>query len=254
MQQWIRQIINTWLDRRIPPANRITLDQRRIFVFPSRYGCLYLCLCLAIFIGATNYEKNMLYALTFWLFGMFLIAILHSFTNLSGLTLTAIKSHTAFAGTHAEFELELSTTRRGGHEDIQLAWPGQEPVLTCVEAKRPNRVILTHRTNRRGWLRPGRLRVESVYPLGLIRVWTWVDLDVRALVYPNPIPTRVRPITLHRSEEGHELALGYNEEFRGFRDYQPGDPLRHVVWKSLAKGPDPSNRVAPRLYRPATMG
>ncbi len=236
MHQFIRKRIQQWLDKRIPPSTSVTLDQRRIFILPSRYGLVYLLLSMGIFIGATNYEKNMLFGLVFWMLGLFLIAILHSFNNLSGLTITSIKAYPAFAGTHAEFEFELSTMKRRGHEDIRLAWPGQEAVLAQTAPSRPTRVTLTHLTDQRGWLLPGRLRVESVYPLGLLRVWTWVDFDTRALVYPKPISTQVHPISTLRDEQGREVAHGHHEEFRGFRDYRSGDPLRHVMWKSLARG------------------
>ncbi len=236
MRQFIHQQVSAWLGKRIPPSANVTLDQRRIFILPSRYGLLYLILSLSILVGASNYEKNMLYALAFWLLGLFLVAILHSFVNLAGLTITAIKAHPAFAGAHAEFELELSTTKRRGHDDIRLQWPSQEAVLTHVSDKSPTRLVVTHRSERRGWLRPGRLLIESTYPLGLLRVWTWVDLDLQALIYPHPIPTRVQPVAMQMHEQGHERALGHHEEFYGFRNYQPGDPLRHVMWKSLAKG------------------
>ncbi len=229
MRQYIQQQIKLWLGKRIPPATSVTLDQWRIFIFPSRYGYLYLILSMSILVGATNYEKNMLYALAFWLLGLFLVAILHSFANLSGLTITAIKAHPDFAGAHAEFELELFTTKGRGHDDIHLRWPNQESVLTRVCDKRPTRLIVTHLSERRGWLRPGRLLVESTYPLGLLRVWTWVDLDMQALIYPHPIPTRVQPLAMQLNDQGHERALGHHEEFYGFRTYQTGDPLRHVM-------------------------
>jgi uncharacterized protein (DUF58 family) len=245
MPPFMQQTFDTWLRKRIPPSASVTLDHRRVFMLPSRYGFLYLVLSISIFIGATNYDKNMLYALAFWLLSLFLVAILHSFANLSGLTITAIRAHPAFAGAHAEFELELSTTNRRGHEDVRLQWPGQEAVLTQVTAKRPTRVRMAYLSEQRGWLRPGRLLIESVYPLGLLRVWTWVDLDVQALIYPKPVPTRIHPVALHRSEQGHERALGHHEEFHGFRNYLPGDPLRHVMWKSLAKG----QTLQTRLHR-----
>jgi uncharacterized protein (DUF58 family) len=86
-------------------------------------------------------------------------------------------------------------------------------------------------------LHPGRLLIESGYPLGLLRVWTWVDPDMPALIYPKPIQTHVRPEPIAHGEEGEEAwAQGQHDEFRGFRDYLPGDPLRQVMWKTLAKG------------------
>jgi uncharacterized protein (DUF58 family) len=245
MPPFMQRIFKSWLGKRMPPSTHITLNQRCIFIFPSRYGWLYFVLSMSLFIGATNYEKNMLYALVFWLLSLFLMAILHSFANLSGLSITAIKAHHAFAGTHAEFELELATAKPRGHEDVHLQWPGQEAVLVQVNAKSPTHVMVTHLSERRGWLRPGRLLIESFYPLGLLRVWTWVDLDMQALIYPTPLPTRIHPTALHRNDHGEARSLGHHEEFHGFRNYQPGDPLRHVMWKSLAKG----QRLQTRLHQ-----
>jgi uncharacterized protein (DUF58 family) len=80
------------------------------------------------------------------------------------------------------------------------------------------------------------LLIESAYPLGLLRVWTWVDPDMQALIYPKPMQTHVRPEPMTHSEAGDHRAQGQHDEFRGFRPYQPGDPLRQVMWKTLAKG------------------
>jgi uncharacterized protein (DUF58 family) len=236
MQSFLRHILKHWLDQRIPPATSVTLNQQRIFIFPSRYGLAYLGMSMGLLLAATNYEKNMIFALAFWLLSLFLVALLHSYINLSGLTITAISAHPAFAGDHAEFAIELSTRKRWGHEDIRIGWPGEEAVLTHVTPAQPTRLMLTHLSHARGWLRPGRLLIESGYPLGLLRVWTWVDPDMQALIYPKPMQTHVRPEPMTRSEAGDDRAQGQQDEFRGFRDYQPGDPLRQVMWKTLAKG------------------
>jgi len=236
MRSFIRQTLKRWLDKRIPPSASVTLNQQRIFIFPSRYGIAYLGMSLGLLLAATNYDKNMIFALAFWLLSLFLVAILHSYINLSGLTISAIHAHPAFAGDHAEFEIELSTAKRWGHEDIRIGWPGEEAVLTHVTPSQPTRLMLTHLSCARGWLRPGRLLLESGYPLGLLRVWTWVDPDMQALIYPKPMQTHVRPEPMTYSEEGDDRAQGQHDEFRGFRDYHPGDPLRQVMWKTLAKG------------------
>jgi uncharacterized protein (DUF58 family) len=236
MRTCIRQTLKLWLDKRIPPAASVTLNQQQIFIFPSRYGWAYLGILMGLLLAATNYEKNMIFALAFWLLSLFLVAILHSYINLSGLTISAINAHPALAGDHAAFEIELSTTKRRGHEDIRIGWPGEEAVLTHVTPSQPRRLMLTHLSCARGWLRPGRLLIESGYPLGLLRVWTWVDPDLQALIYPKPMQTHVRPAPIRHGEEGDGQAQGQHDEFCGFRDYQPGDPLRQVMWKALAKG------------------
>ena len=245
MRRLIRRKITTWLDRRIPPAASVTLNQKRIFIFPSRYGALYLAMSIGVLMAAINYEKNMLFALAFWLLSLYAVAILHTYMNLAGLTIATRNAHPAFAGAPAEFDLDLSTRRRRRHEDLRLGWPGEDLMPTQVAPEQPTQVTLTYQRQRRGWLRPGRLLVESFYPLGLLRAWTWIDLDVQTLIYPAPVATDRLPPTLAPSAEGHDHLQGQSDEFNGFRDYQPGDSLRHVLGKTLAKG----QPLQTRLYQ-----
>jgi hypothetical protein len=78
-----------WIDQRIPPAREVTLDQRRIFIFPSRVGFFFGGCLLVMLLAAINFENNLSYALTFWLATLFIVAILHTYANLSGLTIRA---------------------------------------------------------------------------------------------------------------------------------------------------------------------
>ena len=52
----------------------------------------------------------------------------------------------------------------------------------------------------------------------------------------DPELLRQRPLDAGRGEEGSATHDPGAEDFSGFRNYTPGDPLRHVAWKTLAKG------------------
>src|SRR5690349_25103785 len=39
---------------------------------------------------------------------------------------------------------------------------------------------------RRGWLALGRVMLETRFPLGLFRAWSYVEPESRCLVYPRP--------------------------------------------------------------------
>lgn len=225
-----------WLDRRIPATRQLTLDQRRIFIFPSRAGLWFLVVLGIMLIAAINYQNNMAFALTFFLFSLFIVAILHTFANLSGLQLTAVKAQPVFAGDTAEFEIQLQRTPRRRHHSIQLGWPGQPLTeISLVDAEQQIAKIF-HASTRRGWLRPGRLLVQSFYPLGLLRAWTWIDLDLAALVYPQPLSCpRPAGVGEGRSDGALQQQLG-SDDFYGFRTYRDGDNPRHVLWRARAKG------------------
>lgn len=247
-QRWQR-----WLNRRIPPASTVTLDQRRIFIFPSATGFFFFICLLVMLIAAINYQNNMSYALTFLLANLFVVAVLHSYANLSGLTLSAVNADPAFAGQRTGFRLRLRCDNRRGHHALRIGWPsgGRRsrflPRLLSVQvmdgevqldiaAESQREVELYLQVGARGWFRPGRLRVESVYPLGLLRCWTWVDLDYRSLVYPAPKAYPEPFASGDNASDGQQLGGTGDDEFFGLRDYREGDSPKRVFWKGVARG------------------
>ena len=176
-----------WINRRIPPARQVTLDQRRIFIFPTRVGFLFLVTLLVMLVAAINYQNNMGFALTFLLANLFVIAVFHTFSNLSGLTIHAVRASPVFAGQQAEFDIMLSTTGNRQYFAVHMQWPGEEGATVNLDDSEELHVKLFAQAEQRGWYKPGRLLVETVYPLGLLRAWSWIDLEIRALVYPKPL-------------------------------------------------------------------
>jgi uncharacterized protein (DUF58 family) len=231
-----RQRWKHWINRRIPPAKSVTLDQKRIFIFPSRAGLFFMACLLVMLVAAINYQNNMSFALVFLLANMFVIAVLHTYANLAGLTIRAVRARPVFAGQTAEFELLLSREGRRQHYAIQLQWPGAEPEIVNLAGSTEATVKQFLETRHRGWHNPGRLLVETVFPLGLLRAWTWVDLEIRSLVYPRPLASGPLPGVATDRPDGSAVPIPGMDDFYGLRDYQSGDPLKQVYWKSVAKG------------------
>ena len=80
------------------------------------------------------------------------------------------------------------------------------------------------------------LTIETRFPLGLFRAWTFWRPASRLLVYPRPEPD-APPLPLARAVPGggQLLHLGSNGETEGVRAYRRGDPLKLVVWKKSVK-------------------
>ena len=123
MRQTLAYQFRQWVNRRIPPAREVTLDQRRIFIFPSRAG-LFFGLCLLVMLmTAINFENNLSYGLTFLLATLFVIAILHTYANLSGLTIRALRAQPAFPGQQSEFQFMIERSKQRDHYALYLKWP-----------------------------------------------------------------------------------------------------------------------------------
>ncbi len=87
---------------------------------------------------------------------------------------------------------------------------------------------------RRGWLRPGRLRLCSQYPFGLFEVWSWINPEFAALVYPR-LEANPPPLPRHGAQAQREVERSGGDELAALRTYQTGDPPRNIAWKASAR-------------------
>lgn len=236
MPAYLDKRFKSWLDKRIPEQPQIVLNQRRIFIFPAVQSVYFFMVLLLLLVAGINYQNNLVYALVFFLLSLFNTSIVFTYLNLAQLGVQAGKASQVFAGDFAEFEIILKRLPGKAHHRLHFSWPDslvQSHDLVGTEQK----LIRLHcLTERRGLFRPGRFLLESHYPLGLIRCWTWLDLGFETVVYPRPIAVQELPVAAAPGEAGRESPHLGKEDFYGFRHYAPGDSLRQVNWRSLAKG------------------
>jgi len=223
------------LEKRLPKGAQITLTQRSIFVLPSRFALPFTAALLLILLVAINYRHSLAYGLCFLLLSLFFIALLHSFRNLSGLTIQAQASDAVFAGQTASFRVCLSSNKRD-HQSIAIGFSKSSLQILDVPAQSSITVELDYPASRRGWLKPKRLLIESHFPLGLWRVWSQIALQQRVLVYPRPLKADI-PLLSGAGDktEGVQMVAAGVDDFRGLRDFVPGDSLKRLDWKAYSR-------------------
>lgn len=97
MRATLKPLWQRWLARRIPPAASVRLNQRRIFILPSRVGGAFAVALLLMLLVGINYQNSLAYGLTFLLMAVFVVTILHTYRNLAGLVLKAGGGAAVFA-------------------------------------------------------------------------------------------------------------------------------------------------------------
>lgn len=250
-----------WLSRflgwRGPERGSVVLHYRRVFILPTRYGLLFGVALLAMLLGAINYQLSLGYALTFFTASVAVVGMLSTFRNLAGLKLRMIETPAVFAGAPACLGIALENAvhprtrwrlriaaansstrhlrRKGGLSSQPLNDPVFLPAFFDVGADSPASLIVSVPTHQRGLMPLPRLRIDSVFPLGLWRAWAYWHPAGQVVVYPAP---EVQPPSLPApgalEAEGAWRGLG-QEEFAGLRDYQPGDALRRIAWRRAAR-------------------
>jgi len=212
------------------------LTARRIYILPTRYGFLFAVLLGAMLAGSINSANNLGYMLTFLLTGLGIVAIVHTWHNLLGLRIWPEQAKPVFAGQEAYFPIRVENQRNAPRPGILLEVAGKTMSGVDLNSSESGELSLHLPAAQRGIFKPGRFTVSTSYPLGLLRAWSYVELDLSCLVYPEPGPNtqHLTPPSYMPSATG-DRGVG-TDDFAGLRQYRPGDSPRHIDWKAAARG------------------
>ena len=234
VNSWLTRLASRLLARTSDGTQTVRLSRRRIYILPTRAGLLYAATLVAMLIGAINYALALGHALVFLLVGLGMVGILHTFRNLHGLLVAPGRADPVFAGEPAHFRLQIDNPRPSARPGLEFSCP-QGAVVPCEIAAGECRTLnLPVATSRRGWLELPPVRLSTRFPLGLFTAWSYLRPEMRCLVYPQPRHTPLPPFS-DEARGGQGRGEGGQDDFSGFRQRQPADPLRHVAWKASAR-------------------
>lgn len=221
--------------RPLQETGPITLTQRRLYILPTRHGLIYALMLLVMLLGSINYANSMGFVLTFLLASLAVVSILHTYRNLAQLKISSERTYPVFAGQKAHFHIRLDNPSPLPRFAIGLSH-GTSPTAYCDIAGGLSATLeFSIPATQRGLLHPGSFRLFSTFPLGLLQVWSHLNLDMSCLVYPRPaVETMPLPAAPSETQQGQLKGEG-QEDFNGLRSYRPGDGLRHVAWKAVAQ-------------------
>jgi uncharacterized protein (DUF58 family) len=234
-----------WLDRKRAAWRKkatardqgsVLLNQRRVYILPTRAGLGFCALLLILLIGSINYNLGLGFGLTFLAGACALVAMVQTTRNLAGLVLSPGRAPDVYAGEDAPFELRVENPTRLPRYAVWIDFEHvPEPRQAIdVAAGASTTLVLRAATSARGWMHPPRVRLSTHFPLGLFRAWSWWQPDSRALVYPFPEQDAPPLPMLGRPSPDGAGGTGA-DDFAGVRSYQPGDPLRHLAWRQIAR-------------------
>jgi uncharacterized protein (DUF58 family) len=228
-----------WALRVRPPEPApIVLTQRRVYVLPTRAGLAYAMALGVILLGAMNYNLSLGHALVFLLAGLGIVAILHTFRNLVLVSIRPGRCEPVFAGSQAQFDVVLENRRDDARTSLRLSVDDEVAVEVDIGPQARTVATLNVPAEKRGWLPMPRLTIETTWPLGLVRAWSYAGPDLNCLVYPAPA-AKAPPLPWSSDSARGATRDGRGaDDFSGLRNHQDADPPRHVAWKAVARQQD----------------
>lgn len=226
-----------WVDRRAGKSVSHRLHHKNLYVLPSAAGWSFLILALVVWLLGTNYQNNLILALAYLQLSLLVVVILHTYKNVSGLTIECLGSEGGYAGGEIAFRFRISPSSPAGCHNLYIGWRGAQAELLDVPPGGSEVAIVYLKADRRGRLTPPSLGVRSQFPMGLVKCWTWLGFDCQAVVFPQPkpSPSALAAESSDSTGRGDTRALPSGDEFFGYRTYRPGDSPRHIAWKQYAR-------------------
>jgi uncharacterized protein (DUF58 family) len=234
---WLRGRRSTWRERTTArDMGEVVLSQRRVYILPARAGLGFGALLLALLVGSINYSLGLGFGLTFVAAACAVVDMFHTYRNLAHLHLRPGRAGAVFAGEEAPFELQLANRTRLSRYAIWVDVDNAKHPRHAVDvaAGGATTVLLSATSRRRGWMAAPRVRLATRFPLGLFKAWGYWQPDSRALVYPFP-EQDAPPLPVSGRPNPDGFGSAGSDDFAGVRSYQPGDPMRQLAWRHIAR-------------------
>ena len=239
----LRQRWSDWWEARLPRQDELRLTQRNLYILPTRSGWGFAAVVGVLLLASINEQINLGYGLAFLLGGTGLAALYQTHGNLQGISLSLGNPPSVHAGQTSQVPVTLvNHHRRLWRCALAVSVAGTSEgadrntnQFCDLPPQRDTSILLDIPTARRGRHALPRLVIETRYPLGLFRAWSYWRPRSQVLVWPAldphapPLPdgdSEAAPAehTPAQRRPGQELP-------EGLRDYRRGDPVRWIAWK-----------------------
>jgi uncharacterized protein (DUF58 family) len=214
-----------------------TLNPRRIYIIPTRWGLLYATMLLALLVGSINYSLSLGYYVTFLLASLGNIAMLHTWRNLVYLQIEVLHAKPVFAGDLAQVTLKISDNKNRPRYNIAVHFADNIITQDDIAANASQAFTLTLATQKRGYHSVPRIALYTKFPLSLFHAWAYVDNPFQLLVYAKPsVNNSLQPESIDAGTKGSSNLSQGDDDFYGHKTYQLGDSPSRVDWKASSRG------------------
>ena len=234
----------SWLEKRLDKSNCQTLSNRNIYIFPSKFGLVFILFIFLLFVLGTNYQNNLILLFSFIQASFFVSAMLHTFFNLSGISVTSDDEYRLFMGREGAIRLKIVNSKPYYAVNFSLGnCEGRQVDLPRGES----RLDVDYLPESRGICGIPRLKISSRYAFDLFNCWSYVQFDSQLIVYPEPVEinqtqfdyliAQARKNQNDIQDENSLIAAQMSgDDFSELRRYQLGESLSQIAWKNVAKG------------------
>jgi len=246
----IKSTLSRWFASRAPKNDSAILNLRNVYIFFSREGMLFAVLLVITFIAGVNYGNNLVLGLCFYLVSVWLISFHVTFAHISGLQIRLLDVTMTQAGSPAWVTLQLDSKSCQPRRQLLFEFETSADRNRKADTNDQNAILITRlqgeevirlpvQTSNRGQFELPRLTIKTVYPLGIMRAWSYVYFARKAWVYPKPETfdwqAQYAVASMEDLPTGGQYRQG-QDDFERLDNYIEGESLARVSWSHVARG------------------
>ncbi|MDY0362050.1 MAG: DUF58 domain-containing protein [Desulforegulaceae bacterium] len=230
-----------FIKQKIKKKAKITpleIKKNQIYILPTSPGFIFLLVVFVIFAGSFNENNNMGLLFSFFLFFIFIISIRETRNSILNLKINSIKFENSFAFSNSKIIFHLSADKNE-KKSIEISCLDKNIKINSIKKNSSVKKELILMSKRRGIYNSPVFNLSSSYPYGIFKAWTYIRSDQKQIVYPAPSNNSISvPELKSLMEEKGKIkeSLNKDDEFKGLKEYEKGDSIKRISWKSYSKG------------------
>ncbi|MDE2348383.1 MAG: hypothetical protein KGL92_07765, partial [Gammaproteobacteria bacterium] len=181
-----RHALRSWSARRhgrdVLP---IAVDRRRIYILPTGRGLALAALVAAMTLAGLNYANSLALAFAFLCGAIGIVGMHHCHRNLLGLGVDAEPEADGFAGEPCALRFTLVNDSAVDRRDVEIRC-GAASARASVAGGGVRTVELALTGAGRGIVRFEQFELQTRFPFGWFRAWTYVHAPLAVYFAPRP--------------------------------------------------------------------
>jgi uncharacterized protein (DUF58 family) len=213
----------------------------KIYIIPTRFGFVYaLAVGTMLMVGAA-YGNNLVNLIAFFLASIGLVTMLQTHNNLKRISISQSRFEPGFANQATHLRTLVASTATEAHPSLEVEVPKLKPLARLapppdVPAQGRLKLETSFLFAKRGRFRLKRIKLSTVYPIGLFYAWRYKEIENDYFIYPQPKGLRRWPMQVSDAGLTSIASQRGGDDFREHRRFQPGDSQRHIDWRAHARG------------------
>jgi uncharacterized protein (DUF58 family) len=206
-----------------------TISRKNIYIFPTKHGFQIGLFIILSLIAATIYQINLGLIILVTLSILFFLSILITFENINHLSFHPVES---IVSNQNNKGIKIQVTNHTHQKKLTFQISSRDNSLQSSDVNfyaGENTVFLQGLFRQRGRYDFPLLKIETVFPFGIVRAWSWLQLKEPIYVYPAPI--QYFKNFNHFLTQTLKNQSNSNEDFDGIDQFQEGMSESKIAWK-----------------------